>query len=65
MLAHQVAFDLDVLIARDDRYGSRFDACTVAPPYLMFKQGNPVNLDQRAQFSEGQAVKPVSRSRRV
>ena len=56
VLAHQVAFDLDVLIARDDRYGSRFHARTTVPPYLVFEQGDPVNLDQRAWFSEVQGA---------
>jgi len=36
--------------------------CTVVPPYLVFKQGNPGNLDLRARFSEGQGAKPVPRS---
>jgi hypothetical protein len=56
VLAHQAAFHLAVLIARDDRNGGRFDACTTVPPYLTFEQRNPVNLDQCAQFSEGQGA---------
>jgi hypothetical protein len=45
VLARQVAFDLAVLITSDDRYGRGFDACTIIPAYLVFKQRNSINLD--------------------
>jgi hypothetical protein len=56
VLAHQVAFDLAMLILGDDRYGSRFDASATVPPYLVFEQRNPVNLDRRARLSEVQGA---------
>ena len=56
VLAHHVAFHQAVLIARDDRYGRRFDAYPTVPPYLVFEQRDAVNFDHRARFSEVQGA---------
>ena len=44
VLARHVALDLAVLIARDDRYGSHFDACTIEPRIWCSSKGIPLIL---------------------